>query len=147
MRERPGRGGSSGDDQHQADQQPGAPAHAMMRGGPVHFVAGLLHSRAARASSAQSFGSRAVSTVSQPEPTASAAARLIAAMAMPLRSSISSAKRRPARRMDQDDTTRSRAQLRIGDFDRAVGDHGRNLMLHRDWRSPIFAAKMEELQS
>src|SRR6185369_12489338 len=83
------------ENEHERDQQSRAPAHAFA--GPVHFGSGLSHSLAARASSASSFGRSAVSTVRQPSPTASAAASLIAATLIVLRSRTSSANRRPAR--------------------------------------------------
>src|SRR6185437_5206009 len=83
------------DDQHERDEQPRTPTHS--RASAVHSGSGLLHSRAARASSASSLGAAANSTAAHPSPAASAAAALIAAMTIEPRSRTSSANRRPAR--------------------------------------------------
>src|SRR6185369_7204623 len=97
MGEAPDRGGGSCEEQHQPDQQACSPAHAAPVGATVHYASGLLHSRVASASKASSVGRSATSTASQPWPAASAAAGLIAAIAMEARSLTSSAKRRAAR--------------------------------------------------
>src|SRR5438094_3063585 len=56
MRETPHSGRGAREDQHEADEQSRAPTHAVSGARPVHSRGGLLHSLAARASSASSVG-------------------------------------------------------------------------------------------
>src|SRR4051812_18178115 len=70
----------AGKDQDEGDEQPRAPAHSVAGATAIHSGGGLLHSLAARASSASSLGRSAILTNFQPCPAASAAASLIAAM-------------------------------------------------------------------
>src|SRR6476661_1613451 len=97
MGQRPDCGRGTDQDEHQCDEQPSAPTHSVSGAGAVHSGSGLLHSLAARASSASSDGCPAAATVFHPAPAASAAAALMAATAIDERSPISSAERRPAR--------------------------------------------------
>src|SRR4030095_16373830 len=97
MGETPDCGGGPGEEQHQPHQQACSPAHAAPVSATVHYASGLLHSHAARASKASSAGRSTTWTDFQPSPAASAAAGLIATIAMDGRSLTSSAKRRAAR--------------------------------------------------